>query len=291
MIIVRLEGGLGNIMFQYSLGRHLAYKNKVELRFDIESFKTNPLGDYSFSLEMFNIDIRNRLATPDDIKKFKKYQRKAGKIWFLYNRLMVDTSKYVQRRNYHFAKDILNLKGDLYLHGWWQNEKYFIDIRNILLNDFTLRNPIEENNKKLAREISDTNAVGIHIRRQDYVNNPKTKSHHGSLTKKYYDEALIKISSKIQNITLFIFSDDIDWVKKNMVFPFKTVYVEGNIETPHEDMHLMSLCKHHIVANSSFSWWGAWLSANVNKIVVAPKKWTNNPKDTNEQVPSSWIKI
>lgn len=291
MIIVNLKGGLGNIMFQYALGRYLAYKNKVELRFDVRSYKTNPLGDYSLSLESFNIKIREKLASPWDIRKFKIYQKRHGKIWGIYNYLVADEKKYAQEKSFHFDQNILTLKDNVYLNGWWQNEKYFVDIRDILLKDFTVVRPLVGKNKEIAKEIADSDSVGIHIRRLDYVTNSKTSEYHGVLTKEYYDRALSLINSKIPNPTLFVFSDDSKWAEKNMSFPFKTIHIGWNFESPHEDIRLMSLCKHHIVANSSFGWWGAWLATNPNQIVVAPKRWTNDKKDTNERVPERWIKI
>lgn len=291
MIILRIEGGLGNIMFQYALGRHLSLINHTSLKFDVESCWVNPLGDYSLSLEAFHINIHDNLATSSEIKHFKRYQRKTG-LWApLYNRLVADETRYIQEYAPHFQPKVLSSANEIYLHGWWQNERYFIDSRKTLLDDFTVRTSLEGKNLKVAEHIQTSGSVAIHVRRADYVTNQKTKQYHGELTHDYYEQALDRITAFIPQPTLFIFSDDIPWVKKYLPFPFETIHVDWNSNLPHEDMRLMSLCQHHIVANSSFSWWGAWLSRNPNQIVVAPNRWTQDPRDLNERVPTRWIRI
>lgn len=292
MIIVNLYGGLGNVMFQYALGRHLSLKNKAVLKFDITAAKTNPLGDYSLSLEAFHINIHDNLASADEIAKFMKYKRRTGRRWFLYNRFLADNRKYIQQKRFCFEPEILHCKDDFYLEGWWQTERYFVDIRDVLLQDFTVRNPLQGKNKEIAEQIRRTNAISVHVRRCDYVTNPITRAFHGELTKTYYDEALFRITANVENPVLFVFSDDTLWVAKNMPFPSETVYIGWNGSDPHEDMRLMSMCAHNIVANSSFGWWGAWLNRNPNKIVIAPRNWVATSKlDTKDVVPDSWIKI
>jgi hypothetical protein len=292
MIITRIEGGLGNIMFQYALGRHLAYKNKTVQKFDISSCKINPLGDYSLSLEAFNINIHDYIATPQEIALLNKYSRRPGKKWFLYNKLIANDKKYITERSSSvFDPRVLEANDNVYIRGWWQNEKYFIDIRQQLLNDFTVRTPLTDANALIAQHITKSSSVAIHIRRLDFVTNSKTKKFHGELTQEYYDAALARITPHIEKPILFIFSDDTEWVKKNMTFPFETIYVEGNASKPHEDIRLMSLCNHTITANSSFSWWGAWLNQHKNKIVVAPKRWTSDPRDGTQRIAQGWIAL
>jgi hypothetical protein len=294
MILLRLEGGLGNVMFEYALGRYLAHKNNTQLKYDVDTYKTNPLGDYSLSLEAFTINIRNNIATPEEIARLKRFQKIRGKGAFFHNLLFSNEQKYIREKNYPFDPTILTLGEDIYLHGWWQSEKYFLNIRPLLLKDFTLRNPLAEKNKEVAQQIVASNSIGIHIRRLDYVKNKKTRWYHGELPKDYYEEALSRIISQTKNPKLFIFSDDIEWAREHMHFPYETSYIGWNLQLPHEDMHLMSLCKHNITANSSFSWWGAWLNQNPDKIVVAPTPWValGPPKhDSSDVVPESWIKL
>lgn len=293
MIILRVEGGLGNIMFEYAFAKRMAHINNAPLTYDIDSCKINPLGDYGLSLEAFAVNIANNLAPREKINYFKQFQKYPSKKAILHNLFLANEKKYVKEKQYRFDPAVLALRGDMYLHGWWQSEKYFADIRPTLLKDFTLRKPLTGKNEELAKEMTATNSVAIHIRRLDYVKNAQTRYYHGELTKKYYDRALSVITDQIKNPTLFVFSDDIPWVKENMKFPFNAIYIEGNLSAPHEDMTLMSLCKHTIVANSSFSWWGAWLNQNPNKIVVAPTPWVAAAdwQDSTDVIPESWIAL
>lgn len=293
IIISKFEGGLGNIMFQYALGKNLALKNKSTLLFDITSYKTNPLGDYSFALEKFNIDIRNNVASLKQIKSLKKYKVRPGRRWFLHNYFFADNRRFIQEKTFNLNPNILTLGNNIYLQGWWQTEKYFKDIREVLLKDFTIKNPSRDINKKIAEQIQHTSSVGIHIRRCDYVTNPKTKKHHGVLSEQYYKNALEKIKSTVENPLLFVFSDDIHSVQQNMFSDFETVYIDWNKKESQEDMHLMSLCKHNIIANSSFGWWGAWLNQNEDRLVIAPSQWfADTPKNkTKDIIPEDWIQI
>jgi len=296
MILINLKGGLGNVMFQYALGKHLSIINNTNIKYDINSYRTNPLGDYSFSLEGFKINIRDNLADEEIIKKLKKFQKKVGRRWFLYNLLIADNRKYVTTQKFQFDPQILSVdatENDIYLDGWWQTEKYFIDIRDILLKDFDVKEPLQGKNKEISDIILKNNSVSIHVRRLDYVSNPRTKSFHGELTKTYYEQAVSYINSLNSNIYLFIFSDDISWAEKNLTFKHPTKYIGWNIDKPHIDIHLMSLCKHNIITNSTLGWWGAWLNSNENKIVIGPQKWFNNaPQYSDEDVlPENWIKM
>lgn len=294
MIIVRLEGGLGNSMFQYALGRHLSIRHSTDLRFDVSSYATNPLGNYSFSLEAFSIAIHDNLASPEEIRRFARYMRRPGRHRLLYNFLYADQRKYVLERHYQYDPSVLaDTKADAYLHGWWQCERYFTDIRDVLLKDFTVATPLEGKNRNVSERIRGSAAISMHVRRLDYVANPVTRNYHGELPKSYYDEALRRICEHVSNPVLFVFSDDAAWARTHMTFPVETYYVEGNDDAPHEDLRLMSLCKHHIIANSSFSWWGAWLNPSSDKLVVAPYPWLadTSKQNTADVVPVSWIKL
>ena len=291
MIIVKLQGGLGNQMFQYAIGRHLFHVNKDILKLDITSFKNNT--KRSYSLDCFNFP--EVFATNEEIKWFKKYQRKPGRVWFLYNRLFAEKAKYAQEGQFHFDQEILKLKSPVYLDGYWNTEKYFQDIRDILLKDFQIKIPLSGKNKEISERIILVDSVSVHVRRGDYANDPKTNIVHGTLSNEYYDKAFMLIKKLVKDPRFFIFSDDIGWVRNNIVFPFPATYIDWNDDkTAFEDLRLMSLCKHHIIANSTFSWWGAWLSQNPKKIAIAPLKWFNTKKsstDTRDVIPDSWISI
>lgn len=291
MIIVKIIGGLGNQLFQYALGKHLALLNHTDLKLDITGFDEYKL--HAYSLGHFN--ITENFATREEVARFKRYQRRRGKIWFIYNRFIADEQKYTQERQFHFDPQILKRTGDIYLDGFWQTEKYFKDIQDILRKEITVKSPLQGRDADIAREIEATNSVMMHIRRGDYVTNQQTNEYHGTCGLDYYRKAIAIIAEKVPSPHFFIFSDDHEWVKENIVLEYPSTYVDhNNADKNYEDLRLMSLCKHHIIANSSFSWWGAWLSQNTHKIVIGPKGWFNNPKKksiTSDVIPSDWITI
>lgn len=292
MIIVKLIGGLGNQIFQYALGRHLAMRNNTELKLDITGFREYKL--HRYSLSHFNI-IEN-LATEEEVTRFQKYKRRQGRKWFLYNKFIADKNKYVQERQFHFDPHILAIKGDAYLDGFWQTEKYFKDIEDFIRKEVIVKTPPSGKDAEVAREIAATASVMMHIRRGDYVSNQATNDYHGTCGPDYYRKAAALIAEKVSDPHFFIFSDDHRWVKENIILDYPVTYVDyNNADKNYEDLRLMSLCKHAVIANSSFGWWGAWLSQNPNKIVIGPTKWFNNPKkkstDTSDMLPKEWLQI
>jgi Glycosyl transferase family 11 len=283
MIIVRLNGGLGNQMFQYALGRKMSIKNGDVLKFDLSVY--TPGNKRTYELGGFN--IVGMIASPDEIKRIKLPHGLISEIiiWF---------KKHVLRIfNIEFRAIILDKKGDMYLDGFWQSEKYFLDIRNILLKDFTLKNSLKDSSVMVLEKIKNTsNSVSLHVRRGDYIKEKTTNAYWGTCNPDYYNQAMTVLKNKIGLFTLFVFSDDIGWVKKNMQFNFPTIFVSGYNITNYEELALMASCEHNIIANSSFSWWGAWLNQNPQKIVIAPKQWQIKAKSrAKDIVPNSWIKI
>ncbi len=288
MIITRLTGRLANQMFQYAIGRALSIKNNAEFKLDIYSFKEPPYWPYI--INRFNIVINP--ATKQEIKSFQKYHWKKGKFWFWYNRLIANRRKYADERQFNFEPWILTLKDPVYLEGYWQSEKYFRDIEDIIRKDFTLRNPLSEQSKDFERQIGEVEAVSLHVRRDEMVSNKRINDWHGVCSVEYYNQAIQEIAKGVKDPHFFLFSDDPTWTKENIKVPFQSIYMPYNTEHPEEDLYLMSKCKHHIIANSTFSWWGAWLNTNKNKVVIAPKKWFNTPKmNTQDIIPETWIKI
>jgi hypothetical protein len=181
----------------------------------------------------------------------------------------------------------------VYLEGYWQSPKYFFDIKNIIGYEFTVKTGPDQVNKELMEKISQVEAVSVHVRRGDYVSNPATGNYHGVCSLDYYRTAVATITGRVRQPHFFIFSDDPAWAEKNLsVIGPKTVIERNGPERGHEDMRLMSLCRHHIIANSSFSWWGAWLCEKTDKIVISPKRWFKKEDiDTKDLVPESWIRI
>ena len=270
-IIVKLTGGLGNQMFQYAAGRRLAYQHKTDLLLDISGFASYPLRKYE--LDIFNIhatiaslDLLNSIEFLKDKpfqKKIKKFFRK-------------NIIRLVKEQTIDFDDNILTLPNDVYLDGYWQSEKYFQDIKNIIKNDFLFVTKPSEKNQVITKKIAACNSVSIHVRRGDYILNPETKQIHHVCDEKYYKTAISMIFDIINEPEFFLFSDDLEWAKKNIQVDAPIMFISHNLgKQSFEDMRLMSYCKNHIIANSSFSWWGAWLAENDEQCVIAPDRWFN----------------
>ena len=294
MVIVRLNGGIGNQMFQYAAARRIAHVNKVPLKLDLSWFgEVGPWTKRYYELDAFKLSAD--IATIDEIHRLKSRTNKTHYKYlpfFIKDRFFNTKKSHIREKYYNFDPGILKLKSNIYLDGYWQSEKYFKDIEIVLRNDFSFRTDADNKNKEYIRLIESTESVSVHIRRGDYVSSSKTKAFHGVCSLSYYEEAICRIREQINEPVFFVFSDEIEWVKANLSINAETYYVDFNgPDRGRDDLRLMSICKHHIIANSSFSWWGAWLCSHLNKLIYAPKKWFENKIDTSDNIPESWIKI
>lgn len=289
MIIVKLKGGLGNQMFQYAIGQALVYRNKASVKLDISGYDNQAdITPRQYKLFLFN--TKESFSTSQENKKtkgLKSYQifkKIVNKLHLKFNGF-----GYIIERSFNFDSTILNLKDDVYLDGYWQSWKYFSHYSDVIKKDLTLKlkylNTIDGN---LLTQIENSNSVAIHVRRGDYVSSEDVNKFHGICDKSYYDYAIELIKNKVVNPKFFIFSDDPDWCLKE--FGNEFFIISGNHDW--QDFWLMAKCKHQIIANSSFSWWAAWLNSNIEKIVIAPKKWFSGMDiDINDRLPESWIKL
>lgn len=277
MITVKLKGGLGNQMFQYALGRALSLKHNVPLSLDLGYLLDHtPRAGFTFrdyALDVFALSVK--LLKEKEIlmhKIIRKIIPRKGK-----------------EKSFAFDPTILLLKDGVYLDGYWQSEKYFSGIADVIRKDFTLKKLLPEKYQIIKNDIEQTASVSMHIRRGDYVNN----AFHPTLDMDYYKSALAYISEKTIVEKVYIFSDDMAWCKEHVVLDVPTVFVNEEYAGKYDEGHmmLMSACKHFIIANSSFSWWAAWLSENKDKIVVAPKKWFNDDTNTDDLIPEHWIRM
>lgn len=291
MIIVRIIGGLGNQMFQYAAGRRLAATHGTALKLDLSDFKKYNLHAYGLSV----FKINEVLATQKEIQLFKEPD--SGSLRKGLKKLLRRPSKlgitHIREKQYHFAPEILTMPDSVYLDGYWQSEKYFSDIANIIKDEFTVRFPQTERNRDLALQITSCESVSLHVRRGDYITDEKTKTIHGTCDLAYYGHCIAHLAQRIPHPCFFIFSDDPDWAEKNIKTTYPVTFIGHNgPEKNYEDLRLMSQCKHHIIANSSFSWWGAWLGQHQGTIVCAPKRWFNAPTfNTKDLLPDSWTPI
>jgi hypothetical protein len=300
VIITSLIGGLGNQMFQYAVGRQLAEINSTLLKLDLSGFEEYKRQRYS--LHCFK--IWDHIATMEEIATFKRKRisrtaKLLSKVGTRWGGLSSATSDFYQdaiilkENGFSFDPSILTAKGNIYLEGYWQSEKYFSAIRDILLREFAFNYEQDAKSREIANQIQTTESVSLHIRRGDYAHDPLTNQYHGLCSLEYYQKAVQHITQKIPNCHFYIFSDDHPWVCENFKLDYPFTLVDHNdASTNYEDLRLMGLCRQNIIANSSFSWWGAWLNTNPEKIVVSPEKWFNDKSlDTKDLIPDGWLKI
>lgn len=284
MILIQLYGGIGNQMFQYALGRHLAAKQKVQLNYFFE----NPKGAIPRGLELNNFNIQATTASELAIFKVKGFKQSVfDKYWV--NNLLLGRRSAIERK-YSFNPAVLEMPDNSFLKGYWQSEKYFLPIRELLLNDFKLKNEISPEAKEIEQQIRNSNSVAVHIRRGDYLS-PKNSEIYIALGADYYQNSARLILENKTDCKFFVFSDDYNWAKENFELNAAFEVLKPN-ENPATDLYLMSQCKHQITANSSYSWWAAWLNTNPEKMVISPKKWFKTPVfETDDRIPESWIKM
>lgn len=273
MVVVQLIGGLGNQLFQYAAAKSLAIEKKKKLCIDVSQFENYKLHNYA--LNHFNI-FSNIYRRPNKyLRKIKNFLKK---------------SVYYKEVGFGYNKELININGDaIFLEGYFQSEKYFLKYEKEIRNDFEIITPLKTITKETIEQIQRVNSVSIHIRRGDYLTNQL----HNTNKENYYEKALEIIESRVDKPVFFVFSDDMDWVKLNFSTKQETVFIDFNDAlTNFEDLKLMYSCKHNVIANSSFSWWGAWLNQNPDKVVIAPKQWFNDDSIYVEDIiPTSWVKI
>jgi hypothetical protein len=268
MVITKIQGGLANQIFQWAYGKFLSEEYNTPLYLDLSFFKNQTGGTKrEFSLNKF--PGLSYLALPADRNIINwSSEKDKTKIQKLYD-------------NFTFSSFVYDSSSHYYLDGYWQSEKYFKKIGDIIRSELS---PTIDFSKKVLHLPVTKNNVSLHVRRTDYLT---SNGYHPVQSLEYYKEALNLIG---EYDNLFIFSDDIEWCKENLTFK-KMIFIE-NFEDV-EDLWLMSLCTNHIIANSSFSWWGAWLNPRSNKRVIAPKNWLSSSSNINtlDIIPENWIII
>lgn len=276
MHIVEIRGGLGNQMFCYAFGQ-----NFVDVLYDVSTYDKSK--KRALDLSRFNVRLScaTKKQTAPYLKK-SKWPRFIRKIFNLPNYRNVTREK----QNTIFEPSLFDVE-DSYFKGYFQNENYFKNLRPQILQDFKLLEPLNQENASLLKQIKQTNSVSLHIRRGDYLNS----SFKNLDVKEYYQKAIDYIASKIKNPHFYIFSNDFAWVKENIKTGYEQTIVDINDESHgYFDLELMRHCQHNIIANSTFSWWGAWLNKNPDKIVIAPKIWYLNEETTDINA-KDWYQI
>lgn len=290
MIISRIGGGLGNQLFQYACGRALAVRHNVPLYLDVSGFNNNG-SNRSFQLNHFR--IRADIATTDMIYKGIYWRRDSlGKMCRFINRMLpYHNQRNIQEKSLLFDKNFVHFGKNVYLMGYWASEKYFKPIEDKIREEIQLRKEPFGINGELMRQINSVNSVSLHVRRGDYLLG-KGAEFFGVLTLEYYLKAMEYLSKNISNLHYFVFSDDPLWAQEHFKNVGKCTIVSNNSQdVAYFDLALMKCCKYHVVANSSFSWWGAWLCTFKDKIVIAPKMWHKSLVDTRDLIPKEWMQI
>jgi hypothetical protein len=290
---MKIYGGLGNQMFQYALGRHISLKNNTNLKLDIGVYKKEKLHNFELeklccSYEIATSEESSSLIYRDQCVLERLIRRLAGRAGVRYR----DTRFFEQETVFQPA--ILDIAGDAYLDGYWQCEKYFIEVADTIRDDFKLKSTLSDKSIQMLQKIKSVESVSLHVRRGDYVNNQNTNDVHGVCELEYYKNAVDILLSRIAKpLHIFVFSDDIDWAGKNISFECPMTIVDHNdAGNACQDLHLMSNCRHHIIANSSFSWWGAWLNSYSGKQVIAPKRWFKSEEwNFPDLIPGNWQQI
>lgn len=293
MIVIKLKGGLGNQMFQFALGSILSKQKNVPLKLDHRFFEFSKHHDgvteREFELHVFDNEYIRAIAK--DINLFEKpsllnkIKRKYG---FTYPK------KYTEPPDGKFQKSVLDLHRPAYLNGYFQSYKYYLKQESFVksLFQFPLEK-LDQKNNLLLETIRNSVSISVHIRRGDYLALQVSGTYEVCSTD-YYSKAVHQLTSKYSNATVVFFSDDMDWVKETFgSMVHDKIFVESNTgKKSWIDLSLMSNCHHNIIANSSFSWWAAWLNPNPNKEIIAPAKWfMDREKQTNDLLPPEWIQL
>lgn len=284
MVIIRLKGGMGNQMFQYALYKKFKSLG-TKARLDVSEIQT----------EMKKI---NRCTIFDAfiLKDYHDSKSANGLLDHLYimkvfKKLLRIVHKYYNEKESGIFEDKIYETKSIYLDGYWQSEKYFTDCREGLLEDFCLKNELDSDNQKILKMIKDSdNTVSVHVRLGDYASEDSQRIYGNICTETYYENAFKYYENKYKNPLFFVFSNEPESVKTKFS-QHNIIIVDINKEnTGWADMYLMSQCDHNIIANSSFSWWAAWLNENHSKEVIAPKIWMNT-KRMLDICPKDWIRI
>ena len=294
MVIVRLSCGLGNQMFQYAFGRSLAILNQTELKLDLTHYRE--FEGRSFALDIFNINAG--VASVDAIVSISGCTpgtRKKGLCKHLDRFLRFlnpkDHRRIIRERHFHFDPHALEVRGNIYImEGYWQSPRYFEAISDIIRKEFSFKNPPDTRNARLLEEMAATESVAVHVRRGDYVGHSRF-DHEGILA--YYRKCAEELSSTVKEPLFYVFSDDPIWTRANLTLKGDVVFVDHNCGMQdHEDLRLMSGCKHQIITNSTFSWWGAWLNVYPRKLVYVPRPWYKGTgRDCRDIAPKLWKRM
>lgn len=290
MIIVQLKGGLGNQLFQYAAALSLAAYHGTVVKVDIAELnrKDAEIGTIR-GFDLQQIRLAPEVASETEIRERMPQTLPAR----LTDKLKPPHRRQVYKEaDYHYDTHFFEAGSNIYLKGYRQSERYFKPIEMIIRDGFSLKPESVERVSAVAAGLRSSNSVSIHIRRGDY-SNKQVADFHGVLGEDYYQQAIRYFESKLPGCRFYVFSDAPEWVAEQLSFEAPVEIISGEKTRTHfEDFHLISCCRHNVIANSTFSWWAAWLNEHSDKIVVAPKRWFNQAgHDTRDLIPQGWIRM
>jgi len=295
MIIINISGGLGNQMFEYAAARRLSAIHNTELKLDLTGFKKQK---HKFYLDRFKTRLdfasKQEINSLVNISLLEMHPKIPSMLQPIYEKfLKIRYKSFIAEKYFHFDETFLNASNNAYLLGYWQSEKYFADIASIIRNEFKLRRALSKRSSEMLSGIINSQSISINVRRGDYVSDYSINKKHGVLDLSYYNRAISYLENKINKPHFYFFSDDMPWVKKNFRLDYPTTYMDFNYpEGIHEDLILTSSCRYNICANSTFSWWAAWLNNYREKIVIAPRRWFRDQSlITKDLLPQKWLRL
>jgi len=297
LIVVKLMGGLGNQMFQYAAGRSLSLRLGTELKMD-RSFLDGPqTGNTPRSYELGGYCVREDFADSREVAELNGRKATRWQTALLRLRQEAGLSRYrpnvLREKGSRFQPEFLTVSGDVYMEGYWQSEKYFSGVSDVIRREFSIRLPLEGRDAELADALEREDSVSVHVRRGDYVQQPETMQFHGVCGEEYYRRCMDIVSQRIRNPHFVVFTDEPGLAREGFRTRHRVTFIDWDAPRPGStDLELMCRCRHHVLANSSFSWWGAWLGTSPGNIVLAPARWFNNPEmDTRDLLPVSWERV
>lgn len=291
MIVARIDGGLGNQMFQYAYGYYLAKLHDTQLHLDLSSYRTQPAHGYlldRFQISGIEADERLRGRIPS---KYLPADQKPG--WYAAAWHWRNSLRRHKESPFGYHHRHLQVPDERYLVGYWQSEQFFPGIEEDLQQQFQLSNQLSPSSRRIAERMETSASIALHVRRGDYVTTPSARLLYSPIGLDYYRQCVFDWASYRSNAAIFVFSNDLLWCRQNLSFPWPVHYVEHNNHLrPEEDLVLLSRARCCVIANSTFSWWAAWLNRHADKTVFAPRHWFQ-PGSFNDQdiVPTSWIKV
>lgn len=290
MIIVHLMGGLGNQLFQYALGRAMAILRDTELKLDIFDYSFDKRRVYQLS----SFKVKEAFATEADLRQVLGGSNLSRRLHGIIDHFVPHSMRRkLEEQFLRFEPRVFECRRDVYFSGYWQCEKYFVDQQSIIREELAFKFPPTGFNRQLADEIENGDSISVHIRRGDYVSNPVVKQMMAQCTFEYYSRCMSLLAERVRRPIFYLFSDDPQWVKREFKSTLPVRFVDHNgCHDAQEDFRLMTLCKHNIIANSTFSWWAAWLNGNKHKNVCAPKIWFQDSRyEHKDIIPPTWITV